>query len=73
VQDSYPFAHTAPIWLGRVGSRDPAAARASAQDLLRWMDVAEKRLNDNYPAPAGANLKARFAEARERLQRQAAP
>jgi len=73
VQDSYPFAHTAPIWLGKVGSRDPEAARASARDLLRWMDVADKRLDDNYPAPGGASLKARFAEAREILRRQATP
>ena len=27
VQDSYPFAHTAPVWFGAVGSTDPTAAR----------------------------------------------
>jgi TolB protein len=68
VQDSYPFAHSAPIWLGSLGSSDPQAARVAAQDLLRWMSVAEKRLNEGYPAPTGAKLKARFAEARRLLE-----
>jgi TolB protein len=68
VQDSYPFSHSAPIWLGSVGASDPQAARASAQDLLRWMAVAEKRLNDGYPGATGAKLKARFAQARRLLE-----
>jgi TolB protein len=68
VQDSYPFAHSAPIWLGRVGSSDPEAARASSRDLLRWMTVAERRLNQGYPGAQGARLKARFAEARRLLE-----
>ena len=68
VQDSYPFAHSAPVWLGSVGSSDPQAARASAKDLLRWMNVAERRLNEGYPAAEGAKLKARFAEARRLLE-----
>ena len=68
VQDSYPFAHSAPIWLGSAGSSDPQVARASAQDLLRWMSVAEKRLNEGYPAAQGAKLKARFAKARRLLE-----
>lgn len=67
-QDSYPFAHTAPIWLGRVGSADPAAVRSAAADLLRWMDVAERRLATGYPGDAGVRLKKRFAAARERLR-----
>lgn len=67
-QDSYPFAHTAPVWLGAVGSSDPAAARAAAADLLRWLDVAERRLATGYPGDAAPKLKARFAEARRRLQ-----
>jgi TolB protein len=68
IQDSYPFAHTAPVWLGRVGSVDPTAQRAAAGDLDRWMDVAERRLATGYPGAAGARVKARFAEARARLR-----
>jgi TolB protein len=66
--DSYPFAHTAPVWFGRVGSSDRDAARRSAQDLLRWMDVAEKRLNEGYADAPVAQLKRRFAEARRTLE-----
>lgn len=68
IQDSYPFAHTAPVWLGRVGSVEPGAQRAAAADLNRWMDVAERRLATGYPGAAGARVKARFAEARARLR-----
>jgi TolB protein len=68
IQDSYPFAHSAPVWLGRVGSTEPAAQRAAAADLSRWMDVAERRLATGYPGAAGARVKARFAEARARLR-----
>jgi TolB protein len=62
--DSYPFAHTAPIWFGRTASSDAAEAKAAAQDLLRWMDVAEKRLDEGYSGAKVDNLKKRFVEAR---------
>lgn len=69
IQDGQPFAHSAPVWLGRIGSTDPAAARAAADDLLRWMTTAgEKRLAAGYPDGTGTRLKARFAEARARLE-----
>ena len=71
VQDSYPFAHTAPVWIGSMASAEPQAARAAAQDLLRWMTVAEKRLNDGYPGAAAPAVKARFAEARRALEMRA--
>lgn len=71
LMDSYPFAHTAPIWFGRTGSFEPEAARRSAQDLLRWMDVAEKRLNDAYAGAPAANLQRRFADARRSLETRA--
>ncbi len=66
--DSYPFAHTAPIWFGRTGSSDPAAAKVSAQDLLRWMEVAEKRMDQGYSGAKVDNLKKRFGEARRILE-----
>jgi TolB protein len=69
--DSYPFAHTAPIWFGRIGSSDAAAAKGSAQDLLRWMDVAEKRLEQGYAGAKVDNLKKRFVEARRMLESRA--
>ena len=68
MSDSYPFAHTAPIWFGRVGSSEAAAAKASALDLLRWMDVAEKRLEQGYTGAKVDNLKKRFVEAHRILE-----
>ncbi|HXG85839.1 MAG TPA: hypothetical protein VNI84_17600, partial [Pyrinomonadaceae bacterium] len=71
MSDSYPFAHTAPIWFGRTGSSDAAAAKAAARDLLRWMDVAEKRLDAGYSGAKVDNLKKRFVEARRILETRA--
>lgn len=68
LMDSYPFAHSAPVWFDRIGSSDPAAARQSAQELLRWMDVAEKRLNEGYTGASVVKLQQRFADARRRLE-----
>ena len=67
-QDSYLFAHTAPIWLGKRGSRDPLAARTAASDLLRWMDVADARLSAGYEGTPAVGLRARFAEGRKKLE-----
>ena len=72
VQDSYPFAHSAPVWIGKVGSTEPEAKRAAAADLLRWMDVAIPRLNSGYPDGAAPLLKAHFERAREQLKELAA-
>ena len=66
--DSYPFAHSAPVWFNRVGSADAASAKAAAQDLLRWMDVAERRLNQGYEGAKVENLRKRFADARRILE-----
>lgn len=69
--DSYPFAHSAPLWFGRAGSTDAASEKASARDLLRWMDVAERRLNQGYEGAKVENLRRRFAEARRMLEAKA--
>jgi TolB protein len=68
MMDSYPFAHTAPIWFNQRGSSDPDTAKRSAQDLLRWLDVAEKRLNEAYAGSPAVMLKKRFADARRNLE-----
>jgi TolB protein len=66
--DSYPFAHTAPAWFNRVGSTDGAIARGAARELLQWMDVADKRLAEGFAGADIPKLKARFADARRRLE-----
>ena len=65
--DSYAFAHTAPVWLGRVGSTDPGAERAAAEDLLRALAVAELRLEAGYAGSEIPRLRAHFAAARDTL------
>lgn len=67
--DSYAFAHTAPVWIGRRGSTDPASERAAATDLLRALDVAEKRLIDGYAGSDIPVLRSHFQQAREELMR----
>ena len=66
--DSYPFAHTAPIWFRRIGSVDPAASRAAATELLQWMDVAQAQLLDRYDGVKVPAIAGRFEQARNRLE-----
>jgi TolB protein len=68
VMDSYPFAHTAPVWLDHVGSHDPTAAREAARELLRWLDTAKIALALGYHGAPIPKLQRRFAEARKRLE-----
>lgn len=69
--DSYAFGHTSPLWIGRVGSTDPAAERAAAGDLLRALQIAEQRLIAGYGGAEIPNLRARFQQARQELERRA--
>lgn len=66
--DSYPFAHSAPIWFNKIGSFDDESAKTSAQDLLKWLDIAERRLNLGYEGAKVENLRKRFADARRILE-----
>jgi TolB protein len=73
--DSYPFAHTSPIWLGTQGSTDPDKRRIAAQLLLRALGHSEARLREAFPPPSlpGAQpdpvprLRQRLVAARARL------
>jgi TolB protein len=67
VMDSYPFAHTSPIWVGHVGSTEPAAAAQAAGELLLLLDAAEAALEQGYEGTPIPNLEARFSAAREAL------
>ncbi len=68
VMAAAPFAHTSPVWIGSVGSRDDDAAARSATELLRALDVAEDRLRSGYAGVEIPRLQARFDEARRRLE-----
>jgi TolB protein len=68
----FPFAHASPVWIGERGSVDRESAARAAGELLEALDVAEARLLAGYEGAEIPRLRARFAEARERL-RETAP
>ena len=66
--DSYPFAHTAPLWFGAIGSIDHTAARRAASDLLAALKVAEGRVQQAYAEAPAKTLLGRIAAARQKLE-----
>lgn len=62
------FAQSSPVWIGEVGSHDPAAAEAAARDLLRALDHAEARVRERYGELPVPRILERFALGRERLR-----
>ena len=62
------FAQTSPVWIGEVGSHDPAAADAAARDLLRALDLSEAEVRERYGEIPIPRILERFTLARERLQ-----
>jgi TolB protein len=67
VQNSRTFAHTAPVWIGRTGSTEPTALKASAQELLRLLDTSRARLESTYAPAEIPRIKADFDQARAKL------
>ncbi len=64
----HAFAYTAPIWKGEKGSTEPVARwGGAANDPLRALAVAEKRLIAAYEGSQIPKLRAHFAEARVTL------
>lgn len=61
------FAHSQPVWINRIGSTEPSAARAAARDLLRALAFSEGKFTESYGAAMPAGLRARIGEARQRL------
>ncbi len=71
--DSYAFAHTGPIWIGKVGSTDPTARAAAAHDLLKALDVANRAMVQSYQGIEIPRLAAHFEKARTTLEQAARP
>ncbi|MGE3616118.1 MAG: CehA/McbA family metallohydrolase [Gemmatimonadales bacterium] len=65
--NSYPFAHTAPVWIGRVGSTTADSRQAAARKLTAMLDEAVGRLRQGYRGVPIPRLEAHFAAARARL------
>ena len=66
--DSYPFAHTSPIWIDYVGSTDINSKKISAEELITLLDISEQRVIDGYKDLPIPNLKAHFNKARKHLE-----
>lgn len=66
------FAHTQPLWINRVGSTEPLAARTAANDLLKALAFSEEKFTESYGAALPAALRERIGEARRRLSQFAA-
>ena len=66
--DSYPFAHTSPIWIDYVGSTDINSKKISAEELITLLNISEQRVIDGYKDLPIPNLKAHFNKARKHLE-----
>jgi TolB protein len=65
--DSYAYAHTSPVWIGRIGSTDATARTAAARDLLRALDVAEQAVEIGYSDADHPRLRTHYAAARKAI------
>ncbi len=62
------FAHSSPVWIGTVGSRDPQVASQAAADLIKAIDFSRARAREAYGDTPTPRLDARFDAAREKLE-----
>jgi len=65
--DSYAFGHTAPVWIGSVGSTDAGAERRAARELMGALERALDRLREAYAGEDIPRLETRFEAARREL------
>ncbi|PWL39651.1 hypothetical protein DKG77_02125 [Flagellimonas aquimarina] len=69
MMDSYPFAESAPIWFGEVGSTDTTSKTNAATKLLKALKVSEDRMKQGYGENPIPNLLGHFEKARQKLMR----
>ncbi len=67
--DSYSFAHTSPIWIGKVGSFDPVVRRQTAALLLKILDLSWARVIEGYKINPVDVQEHYFQKAKEKLER----
>jgi TolB protein len=63
-----PFAHSAPIWIGSIGSTANDARTAAAADLMRALDSIELRISKAYGKQPMTRLMDRVEQARDALR-----
>lgn len=65
--DSYPFAHTSPIWIDHVGSTDAAVEVAAKADLMNALESARIRAKSAYGDQAIDRFNGRLDAAKQAL------
>lgn len=65
--DSYPFAHTSPIWINHIGSTDATAEAAAKADLLKALDSARTRAKSAYGDEDVSTFNSRLDAAKQAL------
>jgi TolB protein len=65
--DSYPFAHTSPIWINYKGSTEPSSEKEAKEKLIFAMQTLEKIAVDRYKDGNISNLLTQFSEAKAAL------
>ena len=66
---TYAFAQSSPVWIGRVGSTEPAAMRRAAARLGPLLDAARAQVVAGYGGEGNAaRILGEFAAARARLE-----
>jgi TolB protein len=61
--DSYPFAHTSPIWINQVGSTDKPARQKASRELRIALNQIEERARLAYEGDNISTLLARIDKA----------
>ncbi|MEQ9592563.1 MAG: CehA/McbA family metallohydrolase [Cyclobacteriaceae bacterium] len=68
MMDSYPFAHTSPIWFNKVGSVDKQAQKESARLLLKTLQLSWSKINAAYGEHSVDDQAAYFNSAEQILE-----
>ena len=65
--DSYPFAHTSPIWINFKGSTESSSEKEAKEKLVFAMETLEKIAVDRYEDENISNLLTQFSKAKAAL------
>lgn len=68
LMDSYPFAHTSPIWFGKIGSYDEKVRKETAQQLLKILELSWSKISNAYKDNPVDNQAEYFNRAEQRLE-----
>ena len=66
--DSYPFAHTSPIWINQVGSTDKPAKQKASRELRIALNQIEERARLAYEGDNISKLLERIEKARKAIE-----